>query len=418
MTRTIAGLEALDPRAVPLPHGTEVTTRVARTLGERTVPEGTVGRVVGSGESAYDVQIVGCGVVRYARGELIARRAGQAAFAARRESAWSALSPCVVLEAVVGSRAWGLDDERSDEDRRGLFALPFAWRSGLVAPPEDLVSADGSTTYWSIEKGVRQALRADPNTLETLFVDSARALDPIGERVLAAREAFVSKEIHGSFARYALAQLRRLEQGQKLAAHRHLVLGWLREDPTLGLDAIATRLAAVTPRAAPTEADAIATARDWVKQLYRSLRDQGVIAQADLASLAALARREVALELPREIRPKNAYNLLRLLYVAEDWLRTGAPTLRTSGARRERLLAIKRGGVALDDVLAEAEALVPEIDHARTISRLPERADLPKIDALLREVAEEIAARHLSRAPGPWGADAPAPPVARWEDEP
>lgn len=416
MGRRVVGLGEVDPRVASLPHGTEVTTRVARELGERRIPEGTVGRVVGTSSAGLDVQIVGVGVVSYARQELLARRAGQVAFAARRDGAWSALRPCVVLESVVGSRAWGLDEPGSDEDRRGLFAAPLAWRTGLVTPPEDLVSADGSTTYWSVEKGARQALRADPNTLEMLFVDGVRALDPIGERVLAVRDAFVSREIHGSFARYAVAQLRRLEQSRKLAEHRHLVLGWLREDPSLELDALASRLAAVSPRVHPSDAAALAAARDWVKQLYRSLRDQGVIPHAELSSLATLAQAEVALELPREVRPKNAYNLLRLLFVAEDWLRTGTPHLRMEGERRARLVAVKRGEVALDDLLAEAETLVPAIDEARQHSPLPERADVARIDAVLREVGIEIARRHVANEPGPWGADAPTPPGARWED--
>ncbi|HTA91721.1 MAG TPA: UDP-phosphate N-acetylglucosaminyl 1-phosphate transferase, partial [Polyangiaceae bacterium] len=123
-------------------------------------------------------------------------------------------------------------------DRRGVFALPFTWTQGLVAPPEDLASADGSATYWATGKAIRQALRADPNTREALFLPNARPLDPIGEWILAAREAFVSVEIYGTFGRYALGQLRRPEQGLRLAEHRTLVLEWLRDDPTLTLDAV------------------------------------------------------------------------------------------------------------------------------------------------------------------------------------
>jgi hypothetical protein len=89
-----------------------------------------------------------------------------------------------------------------------------------VPPPEDLVSADGSSTYWAAGKAVRQALRADPNTLEMLFLPGARPLDPIGERLLAERDAFVSVERYGTFGRYAIGQLRRLEQGLRLAERR------------------------------------------------------------------------------------------------------------------------------------------------------------------------------------------------------
>jgi hypothetical protein len=46
---------------------------------------------------------------------------------------------------------------------------------------------------------VHQAVRADPNTLELLFVPTARAVDPIGEWLLEARDAFVSADLFGSF---------------------------------------------------------------------------------------------------------------------------------------------------------------------------------------------------------------------------
>src|SRR4029079_18503010 len=126
-------------------------------------------------------------VLRYARDELSPRRVGQVLFVQRRADAWGALEPCVILSTIVGSRAWGLSDEASDEDRRGVFALPFTWTQGLVAPPEDLVSADGSSTLWAAGNTIRQPLGADPNTLEMLFLPGAKALDLIGDWLLEAR---------------------------------------------------------------------------------------------------------------------------------------------------------------------------------------------------------------------------------------
>jgi len=413
----LRNLAQLDARAVPLPHGTEVVTRVDRVVGERRVPQGSLGRVTKVDGDTLDVTLVGHGVVRYARSELSARRTGQVLFAHRRADAWEALAPCVVLETTVGSRAWGLADERSDTDLRGAFALPFAWTQGLVAPPEDLVSADGSATYWAVGKAIRQALRADPNTLEMLFVPGARALDPVGEWLLAERDAFVSVEIYGTFGRYALGQLRRLEQGLRLAEHRESVLGWLRDDPTLSLDAVAAKVAAVSTRLAPTEADAHHQAKQYVKQLYRSLADQGLLEANEFAALARFARSPPeGFELPRELRPKNAYNLLRLLATATRWLREGAPTFEATGAHRERLLAIKRGEVPLDEVLAEAEAMAPALEAARDASPLPKRPDLVRADALLRKVGAELARRFVRAEPGPLGVDAPSPPEVSWSE--
>lgn len=418
MSRRLGGLGELDPLLVPLPHGTEVTTRVERTFLGRRVPQGLVGRVVRERDGGFDVVITGLGELWYARAELAPRKAGQLEFAHRREAAWQALRPCVVLEAVVGSRAWGLADAQSDLDMRGGFALPFLWTAGLVSPPVDLVSSDGSQTFWEVRKLVAQALRADPNTLELLFVPSARPADPIGEWLLAARDAFVSKLIFGSFGRYALSQLDKLSASQRLAEHRDQVLAWLGENPVPDLDEVARRLSLISPRtrAASSGPDALLQAKTYIKQLYRSLSDQGLIAANDFQALVTFAR--AGGRRPpeaRELRPKNAYNLLRLVHLAVGWLRDGGPVFEASGALRERLLAIKRGDVGLQDTLTEAEALSHELEAARDVSKLPEHPDFATADTLLHRIAEEIATRHVRKLPGPLGRDAPPPPMAEME---
>ncbi|RKH99285.1 DNA polymerase beta superfamily protein [Corallococcus sp. AB038B] len=409
----VRGLEQIDRLSVPLPHGTEVTTRVERVAsGGRRIPQGVVGRVVRAHDGGFDVQIVGVGEEWFARDELVPRRTGQVQFAQRREAAWSALRPCVVLETRVGSHAWGLADERSDVDVRGVFALPLPWTLGLGQPPQDLVSADGSTTYWEVRKTVEQALRADPNTLETLFVPGATAVDELGTWVLEAREAFVSKAIFGSFGRYAMSQLDKLTRSQRLAEHRDLLLAWLCEEPTPDLDEVARRLAAVSPRASPTPEDAVLAAKTYVKQLYRSLWDQGLLTSNDFAALTAYARgggqRPPS---ARELRPKNAYNLLRLVALATGWLRDGVPTFEATGALKARLLDIKGGQVPLEDVLRDAEAMAPALEAAHRESQLPEHPDYARADQLLRRVGDEVARRWVLKSPGPLGRDAPEAPA-------
>ena len=64
MSIRLKGLSSIDPLSVPLPHGTEVTTRVDRLLGERKIPAGAVGRVVGSREGGlFEVMVPGAGSV-------------------------------------------------------------------------------------------------------------------------------------------------------------------------------------------------------------------------------------------------------------------------------------------------------------------------------------------------------------------
>jgi hypothetical protein len=417
MSLRLGGLEDLDRLTGPLPVGTEIITRVDRSLGDRVITRGAVGRVVSVHEHLFEVELIDGARLRFVREELIPRKQGLVRYARRREAAWDALAPCIVIDALVGSRAWGLADERSDEDRRGVFVLPFAWTTGLVDPPLDLLADEGSRMYWEIGKAIRQALRADPNTLEMLFsADPSAVRDPLGAELVATRDAFVSVEIYGSFGRYALSQLERLEHNQRLADHRARVIAWLRADPDLALDEVAARLAEAAQIVAPTAADAHARARDYIKQLYRSLYDQGILPSAEWRALVEHARKEdVAFATPRELMPKNAYNLIRLLDLAIRWLRGEAPSLVVPDELRGELLAIKRGEVPLGDVVARARALTPQLEAARAASPLPPRADVARAEQILRAVRAEAARRALAGAPGPWGAEAPSPPTARLE---
>jgi hypothetical protein len=403
---------------VPVPPGTEVTTRVDRAHGERIVGQGAVGKVAALDGEHVDVDVVGVGRVRYLRSELVPRKLGLVRYARRRAEAWHELSPTVVLDAVVGSRAWGLDHAGSDEDHRGIFVLPMAWHTGLADPPLDLSSDDGSSAYWEAGKMIRQALRADPNTLEMLFSADERAVrDPMGGWILAIRDAFVSQEIYGAFGRYALSQLERLEHNQRLADHRALVLEWLVADPTLDLDTVAVRLASSAAVPGPTPDDAQRRARDYLKQLYRSLYDQGLLATAEWTALLTFAREQGhAFEPPRDLRPKNAYNLIRLLDLATRWLAGGKPELRVRDELRPQLLAIKGGQVPMPEVVAMATAMTPALEAARAASPLPRHADIARAEAVLRAIRAESARRALAAEPGPWGADAPPPPVARFDD--
>ncbi|MDB4960895.1 MAG: Undecaprenyl-phosphate N-acetylglucosaminyl 1-phosphate transferase [Myxococcales bacterium] len=413
MALRLGGLADLDPTAVPLPAGTEVTTRVDRIIDGELRTQGASGRVVGLRDEIVEVLFLDGKRASYLRTEVVPRKLGVARYAQRRAAAWDQLTPCIVLDTIVGSRAWGVSEEGSDEDHRGVFVLPMAWTTGLADPPLDLTSVDGSQSYWEIGKAIRQALRADPNTLEMLFA-APRALDPMGEELIAIRHGFLSQEIYGSFGRYALSQLDRLEHNQRLAEHRVTIIGWLRDDPALELGTAAERLADAARIVAPTRADAVARARDYIKQLYRSMYDQGVIAANDWASLRAVAATE--LELPRDLRPKNAYNLIRLLDVAIRWLGGEPPEVRVSEALRPTLLSIKRGEMPMPDVMALARELTPRLEVARSGSPLPRHADVEAAERVLRAARAEAARRAVLREPGPWGTDAPAPPEARFDE--
>ncbi|HUS31895.1 MAG TPA: hypothetical protein VMZ53_25515, partial [Kofleriaceae bacterium] len=212
-----------------------------------------------------------------------------------------------------------------------------------------------------------------------------------------------------------------------LAEHRTTVIGWLRDDPSLELDAAAERLADTARVHAPTRHDAINRARDYIKQLYRSMYDQGLIAANDWLSLRAAAKTEPELErggpappsgiaLPRDLRPKNAYNLIRLLDLAIRWLSAEPPTVRVSDSLRPTLIAIEKGEVPMPDVMALARELTPKLEAARQTSPLPRYPDVARADRVLRAARAEAARRCVQCTDDAWGAHSAAPPEARFDE--
>ncbi|MGW4665962.1 nucleotidyltransferase domain-containing protein [Streptosporangium sandarakinum] len=117
----------------------------------------------------------------------------------------------LVLSVVTGSRAYGLETEDSDVDRRGVFAAPapLFWR--LDKPPTHLEGPLPEQFSWEVERFCVLALEANPTVLECLWSPIVERLTPAGEELLAIRRAFLSRRAHRTFAGYAQAQLRRLD---------------------------------------------------------------------------------------------------------------------------------------------------------------------------------------------------------------
>ena len=134
----------------------------------------------------------------------------------------------------------------------------------------------------------------------------------------------------------------------------------------------------------------------------------------DWASLRAAARTE--LELPRDLRPKNAYNLIRLLDLAIRWLSGDPPDVRASETIRPTLLAIKGGEVPMPDVMALARELTPRLAAACQSSKLPKHSDVAAADRVLRAARTEAARRSVEQLPVAWGRDAPEPAEARFDE--
>lgn len=98
----------------------------------------------------------------------------------------------VILRVAVGSQAFGLATDASDEDRRGVFLPPAELTWSLFKPPEQLeYASDGvEEVDWELEKFLRLALQANPTILETLWSPLVLHVSELGQELRDLRAVF------------------------------------------------------------------------------------------------------------------------------------------------------------------------------------------------------------------------------------
>lgn len=283
-----------------LPVGTQVVTRraVATGAGVPICPAGAVGEVTGAPADyshAYRVRLPDGAEVSLRRDELSIRKHEQSGVMGDPGEVLRDhdLYAHVVYRCVVGSRAYGLQNDASDVDLRGVYLPPAHLHWSLYGVPEQLENPAAEECYWEMQKFMGLALKANPNILECLYTPLVQHAAPVMQELLAERHRVLSRMVYQTFNGYVLSQFKRIE-------------------------------ADVRGSGAPK----------W----------------------------------------KHAMHLVRLLLAGIATLREGHVPVRVD-EHRDRLLRIRAGDAAWDEVNAWRLALHREFDAAYASTCLPERPD-------------------------------------------
>jgi hypothetical protein len=200
-----------------IPVGTQVVLKAAKGVpgNDRELPAGSVAVVLeapANNSRPYLVRLLDGTQLRVKFGELAVRRRE---VAEELVTPGADVTPYVIYRVAVGSRAFGLSTEESDEDRRGVYLPPAEWHWSLFKPPEQVESAAGGVEEvdWELEKFVRLALQANPNILETLWSPVVLHADETGRELRAIRQAFLSRHLFTTYSGYVLSQFRLMQRG-------------------------------------------------------------------------------------------------------------------------------------------------------------------------------------------------------------
>jgi uncharacterized protein len=122
----------------------------------------------------------------------------------------------ILLQGIVGSRAYGFAHEGSDTDRLGIYAAPTEMFHGLGQPQESYVTTKPDLTLHEARKWCRLALKCNPTAMEAVWLPDYEELHPLGEELIAIRRSFLSaRAVRNSYLGYATSQFAKMKQGRE-----------------------------------------------------------------------------------------------------------------------------------------------------------------------------------------------------------
>ncbi len=199
-----------------IPNGTQIVTLIeSKVLNEnRFQPRGMVGKIKSAPNEvkhSYLIEFLDDSMASLKRNEFSIRKEYQTEIAFNPVESLN-LNDFIIYRCVVGSKAFGLDDENSDTDYRGIYLPPANLHWSLYGVPEQLENKEKEECFWELQKFLILALKANPNVLECLNTPLIEYADEIAEELLSIKQIFFSKLVYQTYNGYVMSQFKKLEQ--------------------------------------------------------------------------------------------------------------------------------------------------------------------------------------------------------------
>lgn len=117
-----------------------------------------------------------------------------------------------IFECIIGSQAYGINNESSDIDKSGVFIPSKDYYYGLKRVEQFGYENEDKTIY-EIRKIIKLLADNNPNCLDLLFIPERCIIKitPYWEKVIEQSHLFLSKKSRYTFAGYAISQLNRIK---------------------------------------------------------------------------------------------------------------------------------------------------------------------------------------------------------------
>lgn len=272
-------------------------------------------------------------------------------------------------------------DSIDDKDVMGIYVAPLEHYLGFGRREVyEQWEGEWDCVFYELRKFIGLLLNCNPNVLSLLWLKPTGVIyeSPLGERLRAHRDLFVTKQAYHSFSGYAHAQFKKMisfnQEAQIFMKQLEDQLVSFGIDPDSADAGHALRALNGNPFVGAT------TEMMEVVKRFRGERRRFYS-----GGYMGKKRRELVRRVGYDA--KNAAHLIRLLRMSIEFLTEG--TLYVERADAAELLDIKRGAWPLEKVKAEAERLFQLAQDAYVRSSLPAEPDRARAERLCVEMISE-----------------------------
>ncbi|MFO1494416.1 MAG: nucleotidyltransferase domain-containing protein [Lysobacterales bacterium] len=344
----------------------------------------------------------------------------------------------LVFQSLGGSHAYGTAGPDSDQDLRGVYAVPARAYLNLAPPPAQISDERHNEVYYSLRRSIELMAAGNPSLIELLYLpdDCIRLSTPSWELVRSEAALFSTRRAVEAHLGYAYTQIKKARGQNKwinqpqaeqpparsqyahvLAAdtlasgHRaparplplansgihpaHCHVARVEHAPNLyrvyqiGSDArgiYAGDQIAVQPISLEQERLFVGLLIDNEPGWRQAVSDHHNYWTWRRERNEARWRQQEAGE--QDFDAKNLMHTVRLLLAGEALLRTGKPIVRFTGPELELLLAIRRGQLCYQDILTQADSIRDRCLASLPDSSLPDACDAAATDNLLQRATQ------------------------------
>ena len=341
----------------------------------------------------------------------------------------------ILFECIAGSQAYGTSVDTSDEDLRGLFAMPATSYIDLTRPPGQISDDRGNVVYYSLRRFIELLGHANPNILELLFMpqDCIRTSSPEMDMLVSRRDIFITRQCADTHAGYAMAQIKKAKGQNKWINNPKpeaapskedfcFVIPWQREPQRFPARPVPLRTSGWALN--EYHAARLEHSRDTFRLYHygkhargvfrgdmltcesipeedESTRFAGLLLYNEHAWKQALAdhqnywawrrdRNDARWKMQEsgelDFDAKNMMHTVRLLLSGKSILQSGEPIVRFRGEQLGLLMSIREGKLSFDEIMAIAQGILDECETLKASSNLPDTCDLHEAGSLLRTV--------------------------------